>query len=125
MFPDPPNILVSDVGNAGFWLEMSEFEVDITTRRTNIDLTGHLGVGPFQFGAFLGSRWGKGYGVEVGELAFFAGSMPPIPDDPDTPEDEYLEFSYATLPFVYREHYQGAEGEDAGYYVVSYAVAED
>jgi hypothetical protein len=125
VFEEPPSILVSDVGHAGFWLAVGEYETDITTRRTSIDLTGELGLGPFKFGASLGARWGKGYGVTVGEEALFHGAMPPIPDDPDTPEDEYLEFAYTMLPFVYREHYQDAEGNDVGYYVLSYAAAQE
>jgi hypothetical protein len=123
VFPEPPSILVSDVGDASFRMQVSENELDIVTRRTSIDLTGELNVGPFRFAPSLGARWGQGYGVEVGEAAFFGGSIPPIRDDPATPEDEYLEFSYATMPFVYREHYVDAKGEDAGLYVISYAAA--
>ena len=125
IFPEPPSILVSDVGDASFRLSVSEYHLEVNTRRTNIGFRGELGVGPFTFGASLGASWGKGYGVSVGESAFFSGSIPAVPDDPTTPEDEYLEFSYATLPFVYREHYTDAEGNDAGYYVISYAAKRD
>ena len=78
-----------------------------------------------KFGADLGVGWGQGYSVRVGESAFFGGNLPPLPDNPDTPEDEYLEYAYTTMPFVYREHYTDADGNDAAYYVVSYAVAQE
>ena len=48
-----------------------------------------------------------------------------MPDNPNTPEDEYLDHAYTTMPFVYREHYTNADGEDAAFYVVSYAVAQE
>ena len=82
-------------------------------------------IGDVSVGASLGVGWGQGYSVTVGEDAFFGGSLPPLPDDPNTPEDEYQQHAYTTLPYVYREHYTDANGNDAAYYVVSYAVAQE
>ena len=42
----------------------------------------------------------------------------------DTPEDEYLVHGFAMTPYVYREHYTDAEGNDAGYYVLSHMVSK-
>ena len=50
--------------------------------------------------------------------------MPPLGDNPDTPEDEYQYRRYSFAPMVHREHYTDAAGEDAGYYVVSYSVGQ-
>lgn len=124
VFPEVPSILVSDVGTSSFRLTAAERETNGMSVNTSVDFSANLGVGPFKFGAGLGAGWGQGYSITVGESVFFSGSVPAIPDDPSTPEDEYLQHAYAFVPYVYREHYLDPEGNDAGYYVVSYAVAE-
>ncbi len=125
LFSELPSVLVSDAGSSGFRLSVAERETNAVSMSTDLSVNANASVGPFSFGTSLGAGWGKGYSLTVGEGAFFAGSLPPLPDNPDTPEDEYLEHAYTTLPFVYREHYTDAEGNDAAYYVISYAVAED
>ena len=131
VFTDPPSILVSDAGSSSFRLSVGELQINSVSMSTSIgvrlDASSEIPLigGGVKFGADLGVGWGKGYGVRVGEDAFFSGTLPAIPDNPDTPEDEYLEYAYTTLPYVYREHYTDAEGNDAAYYVVSYAVAQD
>jgi hypothetical protein len=88
-----------------------------------VDIYGELGLGGFKFGATVGAGWGQAHAITVGEEAIFAGFVPPIFDDPGTPEDEYLEYAFAFSPYVYREHYTDGEGNDAAYYVLSFAVA--
>jgi hypothetical protein len=48
--------------------------------------------------------------------------VPPIPDDPDTSEDEYDEHRYSFSPYVYTEHYTDSEGQDAAYYVLNFTA---
>ena len=48
------------------------------------------------------------------------GGVPPVRDQASTPEDEYALHRYAFKPYVYREHYENAEGDEGGYYVVGY-----
>jgi hypothetical protein len=36
---------------------------------------------------------------------------------------EYLEYAFAFSPYVYREHWTDADGNDGSYYVMSFAVA--
>jgi hypothetical protein len=81
------------------------------------------GFGVFGSGVDVDTNIGvtQGYSIRIGKEAIFAGDIPPIPDNPDTPEDEYLEHRFAFSPYVYREHYTDAGGEESGYYVVYYA----
>ena len=76
-------------------------------------------------GGSAGVTTGGLYSISVGEQALFGGTAPAVPDDPETPEDEYLNNAYSFSPYVYREHYEDREGNDAAYYVMSFAVAKD
>ena len=67
--------------------------------------------------------WGEGYALTMGTAALFAGSVHAIPDNPDTPEDEYAQHAYRFAPVVYREWYENASGDPAAFYVMTY-VAE-
>ncbi len=131
VFPDPPSVLVSDAGSSGFRLSVGEDMTNSVSMSTSIsfgvDVSSEIPLlgGGVKFGADLGVGWGQGYSVRVGESAFFGGSLPPLPDNPNTPEDEYLDHAYTTMPFVYREHYTNASGDDAAFYVISYAVAQE
>lgn len=131
VFTDPPSILISDAGSSGFRLSVGEDMTNSVSMSTSIgvrvDVSSEIPLlgGGVKFGADLGVGWGQAYSVRVGEFAFFGGSLPPLPDDPNTPEDEYLQYAYTTMPFVYREHYTDADGNDAAYYVISYAVGQE
>lgn len=130
VFTEPPSILVSDVGSSGFRLSVGENTSNSVSMSTSIGFSADVSadipfIGGVKFGASLGVGWGQGYSIRVGDSAFFGGSLPPLPDDPNTPDDEYLDHAYTSMPFVYREHYTDANGEDAAYYVISHAVARD
>ncbi|MEM6290550.1 MAG: VCBS repeat-containing protein [Myxococcota bacterium] len=130
VFTELPSVLVSDAGSSGFRLSVGEDETNSVSMSTSLgfstDVSGEIPfIGGVRFGASLGVGWGEGYSLSVGEGAFFGGSLPPLPDNPSTPDDEYLQFAYTTVPFVYREHYTDADGNDAAYYVVSFAVAQE
>ena len=125
VFPNVPNLLVSDIGDIGWWMQASESETNTTAMSTSIDISADLGLVAFKFGAGVGAGFGQSHAITVGQEAIFAGTAPPVPDDPNTPEDEYLENAYSFSPYVYREHYEDRNGNDAAYYVMSFAVARD
>ncbi len=131
VFTNPPSVLVSDVGEAGFRLSVDESTTNDISMSTSIgmrlDLSSEIPLigGGVKFGADLGVGWGQGYSMRIGGGAFFWGGMPPLPDDPDTPEDEYQQHAFAMRPYLYREHYTDVNGEDAAFYVLSYAVAQE
>ncbi len=130
VFTNPPSVLVSDAGSSGFRLSVGESMSNDVSMSTSVGISGDVSaeipfIGGVKFGASLGVGWGQGYRIRIGETAFFGGSLPPLRDDPNTPDDEYLEYAYTSMPFVYREHYTDANGEDAAFYVVSHAVAQE
>ena len=112
-----------DVGRVSFWRSLSEETSERmswdTRMGTSVDVTAagvSVGVGA-EYG------WGRGYSLTLGNGALFAGSVDAVPDDPETPEDEYNLFTYRFAPVVYREWYTNRQGDDAAFYVMSY-VAE-
>jgi hypothetical protein len=124
VFPEPPSFQVSDVGTVGFWLTSTESEANTVAETTTIGLSGTLGAFGASVTGDINTGFAHAYTVTVGEEALFAGSVPPLVDNPDTPEDEFQTYRYSFSPTVYREHYADAAGEDAGYYVVTYAVGQ-
>jgi hypothetical protein len=66
--------------------------------------------------------FGNGYSITVGEQARFNGTLPPLPDDISTPEDEYTAHAYGLRPYVYVQDYETADGNEVGYYVQTYTV---
>ena len=122
VFPEVPRYVVSDAGHVGWWLSVGETETNSVAMNTSLSVDAKGGIGPFEFGAHLGVGWGQSYAVSIGSESLFGGSVPPIPNNPATPEDEYAAYAYAFSPVVYREHYTDAGGNDASFYVLSFAV---
>jgi len=91
---------------------------------TSLSVSSNIKVGGFKVGGSVGASIGSGYGITVGEYVQFGGGVPPIPDNPDTPEDEYEAYRFSFSPYVYRETYSDSEGHDAGYYVLNYTVGQ-
>lgn len=122
LFANVPTFQVSDVAKVGFWLSGGEYEVNGQAQTTTLGANGSVGI----FGADVqldaNTSISSGYEVRVGDEFIFAGSVPAVPDNPDTPEDEFELWRYAYSPYVYREHYVDKAGEDAGYYVLNYTV---
>jgi hypothetical protein len=122
VFPDPPTQRVSDVSSIGFSLTVTQTETNETAMQTNIDVSSSVEGFGLKIGGSLGVGFGEAYAVSVGEEAEFLGYMPPLPDDLSTPDDEYETYGYSMRPVVYRQTYTDANGNEAGYYVMSYAV---
>ena len=122
LFSQPSTERVSDVGDIGWNLNRQEEQTNEVAAVTTLDIEGSVSVGGFTLGGSAGAGAGQGYSVSVGSYAEFLGGVPPIPDDPATPEDEYETYAYSFTPIVYRQHYEDAKGNDAAYYVLNYAV---
>jgi hypothetical protein len=122
LFPQPATERVSDVGDIGWNLNRQEEQTNEVATATTLDIESAVSVGGFTLGGNAGGGVGQGYSVSVGSYAEFLGGVPPIPDDPATPEDEYSTYAYSFTPLVYRRHYQDANQKDAAYYVLDYAV---
>jgi hypothetical protein len=122
VFREVPSFLVSDVAQIGFWLSAGETTMNMTAVQTDFSIGAELGLGPFSFGTDVGLGFGRSYSLAVGNEALFGGTVPALADDPATPEDEYLQNAYSFAAYVYREHYEGPEGDDRAYYVLDYAA---
>jgi hypothetical protein len=124
VFPQTPNFTVSDSSWIGWWLSVTETETNAINTNVNLTVSSSVKVGGVKFGGEVGASWGQGYAVSVGRDALFGGGVAPMPDDPETPEDEYAAHRFSFSPYVYVNNYLDAEGEDAGYYVMNFVVGQ-
>jgi len=124
LFPEPPLVIASDVSRVSWTTRVSESETNSVN--TDIDVSTNAGVtvGGVSVGVGASAGFGSGYSITVGEEARFNGTLPPLPDDPSTPEDEYSAHAYGLMPYVYVQDYETADGNEVGYYVQTYTVEE-
>ncbi len=123
VFRQLPELRTSDVGTVGFWLLAAESDTNTTAMSTTVSVNAALSAVGVTFGASLGATWGKSFSITVGSGAEFSGEVPPIPDNPDTPEDEYHARAFTFSPVVYRQAYTDpVTNEPSGYYVLDYTV---
>ena len=124
LFPETPNYQISDVAEVNFWLVVGESETNEVAEKTTLGLETSFGA----FGASVDAQMNigveRGYAISVGSETIFAGGVPPVSDDSETPEDEYEIHRYSFKPFVYRQHYTDASGQDAAYYVLHFAAGQ-
>jgi hypothetical protein len=123
VFPDEEWYVAPDVGSISFWRSVESSETNRTSLETSLGLSASITVAGVKVGGGVDMGWGQGYSMRVGEAALFAGSVQAVPDIPDTPEDEYELYTYRFAPVVYRQWYEGADGADSAFYVMTY-VAE-
>ena len=138
VFEDPPSFRVSDVGSVSFSFDMSKSKTDSTSTSESKSNGWSVGVNVgftipiINVGASVGASVsgdvstsiGNGYSLTMGNSTSFSGSVPPIRDNPATPEDEFAIHGYSFTPYVYRAHYVTKEEQDAGYFVVTYTVGK-
>jgi hypothetical protein len=123
VFRNRPTMTVSDVATVGFGLEVGSSETNSSAMSISVDVHGSLGAFGLSVGANLGASWGKSYAITVGQDTSFSGDVPPIQDNPNTPEDEYKTRGYSFSPYVYRQPYTDpASNTPSGYYVLDYTV---
>jgi hypothetical protein len=115
LFTDPPLLIASDVSRVSWTSRVSESETN--SKNQDIDVSANAGVtvGGISVGMGVSAGWGSGYSLTVGKEARFSGTLPPLPDDPSTPEDEYTSHTYGLRPYVYIQDYETADGSDAEY----------
>ncbi len=124
VFPDVPSFLVSDVGQTGWFLSVNDYENNAERLTIGVSVSSSITAAGVKFGGEVGADWTQGHSINVGQEALFGGAVPPIPDDPDTSEDEYEAHRYSFSPYVYTEHYVNSQGEDAAYYVLNFTAGE-
>ena len=124
VFPRTPNYTVSDSSWVGWWLSVNEVETNSISTTVNLTVSSSIKVAGVKFGGEVGASWGKGYALSVGRDALFGGGVAPMPDDPETPEDEYAAHRFSFSPYVYIENYTDSEGAEAGYYVMNFVVGQ-
>ncbi len=124
VFPKPPLVQVSDVGEVGFSLITGKSETNESAETTTIGVSGSIEAFGVGVESTIDVGVAQGYSIDVSHEADFGGKIPAIPDNPSTPEDEFAINHYGFTPFVYRQHYTAKNGKDAGYYVLYYAVAK-
>ncbi len=124
VFLDTPTFSASDVGSIGFALGQGVSTANESATTTTIGVSGSINVGGFGVEGEASLGVTQGYSIEIGKETEFSGSIPPVPDDPNTPEDEFALGRYTFTPIVHRQHYTNAAGEDAAYYVLHYAVGK-
>jgi FG-GAP-like repeat len=122
IFANPPSFRVSDVASVNFALGMGEGGSEGTSTTTGVTVNASIGAFGATLSGDVGVSVGNGYSISVGKSTDFSGSVPPLRDNPNTPEDEFKLNSYSFTPVVYREHYASKDKKDAGYFVLTYAV---
>ncbi len=122
LFPELEYYEVSDVASVGWFMVRGENETNASNTGWDIGASANVTVSGVTVGTTGSAGWGQGYSLSVGETATFYGGIPPLYDDPSTPEDEFAENAYRLAPVIYTEHYTDATGSESTYYVYSYAV---
>jgi hypothetical protein len=124
LFTDATSYTVSDVGKVSWRLNTSETTTNSVSLTQDLGVSAGVTVGGVSVGVGASYGWGEGYSLSVGESAFFSGSLPPLPDDLDTPEDEYERHAYQVTPYVYLQDYEDSAGNEASYYVMTYTALQ-
>jgi len=124
VFTDLPDFQVSDVGYVSFRMKVGEEESNETAITTTMGAKTSFGLFGGGIDASFNLGVGQGYSVNVGTESLFSGGVPPIPDDPRTPEDEFLLNRYSFTPNIHRQTYVNHHDEEASYYVMHFAVGD-
>ncbi len=125
VFDPPKTYRVSDTADVRYWYLSGESETNAVS--TSVEAAA-IASAEFSLGIKVGvsgevtAGYGVGYSITVGKAASFSGEVPPIRDDPNTPEDEFGLYSYSFSPVIYRQHYTDPEGNPSGYYVQTFTV---
>ena len=124
LFADSDTYTVSDVGWVAWDMRVDERTTNSVSLKQSMGLSAGVTVGGMQVGVGVDYGWGQGYSLSVGQSASFSGSVPSMPDNLDTPEDEYARYAYQVTPYVYAQDYVDGDGNEAGYYVMTYTAKQ-
>lgn len=111
-----------DVGSIAYRSQMSSGVDTGTTWNTSIGTSAGVKVAGVKVGVGAEYGWGSGYSLRMGESAMFSGKVAAVPDDPNTPEDEYNMYAFRFAPVVYRHWYTNPAGDEAPLFVMTYAA---
>ena len=120
LFSDATTYTVSDVGWVSWDMRTSQSVTNSVSMSQDIGVSAGVTVGGMKVGVGASYGWGQGYSLRVGESASFSGAIPALPDDLNTPEDEYQRYAYQVTPYVYTQPYTTGDGNEASYYVMTY-----
>jgi len=123
LFPDEQWYTVSDAGDVSFWRSVTQRESNSWDMSTDVGVFASGTAAGVTVGVGTSVGWGNGYSITLGSGAMFTGRIPSIPDDPNTPEDEWAHNRYSVNPIIYMQDYTDAAGEEASFYVQTYTVA--
>jgi hypothetical protein len=123
VFRKPPTLRASDVAETVFDLSVAREETSETMVRRGGGISSSIGVFGVTAKGEVDVSVGKGYGVGVSEASSFSGTIPPLRNDPSTPEDELEIHGYSVTPLIYRQRYKSRDGEGA-FFVLTYAVGD-
>ena len=124
VFPDEQWYMVSDIGNVTGWRNMTQRDSERWRMSMEMGVSASVAAAGIKVGTGTSIGWGTGYTLTLGQGATFTFTIPPISDDPDTPEDEWAVHKYSVNPIVYLQDYIDAEGTQAYYYVETFTVTK-
>jgi len=124
LFTEPPTVVASDVSRVSWTTRVSESQTNQINEDLDVSTNAGVTVGGVSVGVGVSAGFGSGYSIRVGQEARFSGTLPPLPDNPSTPEDEYSAHSYGLKPYVYVQDYKTGDGAEASYYVQTYTVEQ-
>lgn len=122
LFPEPPELSVSDVASVTWRYALAESTSEEVSQGLALKVDAKVDAPGFQFGASAGVGNTEAYTVSADSLMLFSGRIPPLPDDPATPEDEFLAHRYGVTPWVYLRDLEAPSGESVSVFVVDYTV---
>jgi hypothetical protein len=111
-----------DVGSIAYRSQLSSGVDTATSWDTSIGTSAGVKAAGVKVGAGVEYGWGSGYSLRMGEAAMFSGKVAAVPDDPNTPEDEYNMYTFRFAPVVYRHWYTNPSGDEAPLFVMTYAA---
>ena len=111
-----------DVGSIAYRRSISEESSYRSSWDTSIGTSAGGTVAGVKVGVSADYGWGQSYSLRMGSGAMFSGSVAAVPDNPNTPEDEYEMYGFRFAPAVYRHWYTNSAGDPAALYVMTYAA---
>ena len=122
VFQDPTWYTAPDVGSIAYRSQFSTETTSWTNYTTTLGTSAGITVAGMSVGIGAEYGFGESYRLALGESAMFSGSVSAVPDDPNTPEDEYNMYTFRFAPVVYRHWYTNTMGDDAALFVMTYAA---
>ncbi len=124
VFKEPPTLRVSDVAETSFELTIEKEKTEEEWVWKGGGASASIGIFGVSVQGSIDAMWGRGYELGVTQASSFAGTVPPLRNNPNTPEDELKLYGYSFTPIVYRQRYKTPTGEDSGFFVLTYAVGK-